>query len=95
MPLPVARATPPARPQGYNVFISNIPADLTAVDLAEALTDVSEHRIEAVDLFRDAQGFATGEALVVFASYSDACNTVARYHGGDLNGRKLNVVLRP
>lgn len=95
VPLQPSRPTPPARPTGYNVFISNIPPDLTAVDLAEALTDVSEQRIEAVDLFRDAQGFATGEALVVFASYADACNSVARYHGGDLNGRKLNVVLRP
>merc|ERR1711920_296992 len=90
-PAPAARATPPPRPQGYNVFISNIPADLTAMDIAEALSDVSEQRIEAVDLFRDARGCATGEALVVFASYADACNTVARYHGGDLNGKTLNV----
>lgn len=82
------------RPIGFTVYVNNIPPDLAAVDLAEAFADVSQQRVEAVDMLRDVQGSPTGEALVVFASLADAQNTVTRYHGGDLNGRRLQVVLK-
>jgi len=65
---------------------------LTARDVAEAFGEVSQTRVESVDLLRDAHGRATGESLVVFGSLNDAQNVVRRYHGGDLNGRRLLAV---
>lgn len=66
-----------------------MPPELTAKDLAEAFGEVSTNRVESVDLTRDNHGRATGECVVVFSSGQDAHNAVRRYHGGDLNGRKL------
>lgn len=79
-------------PQGYQVRLSNVPSELTARDLAEAFGEVSQSRVESVDLLRNREGKATGEALVVFNSMQDAHNAVRRYHGGDLNGRRLLAV---
>lgn len=72
--------------------VTNVPPELTAQDIAEAFQEVSARRIEAVDVFRDALGQPTGEALVVFNTFADAENAVRRYHGGGLNGKKLIVV---
>mmetsp|Transcript_103643 Transcript_103643/g.263225 ORF Transcript_103643/g.263225 Transcript_103643/m.263225 type:complete len:343 (+) Transcript_103643:70-1098(+) len=86
---------PPAQqaaPCGYQVRLSNVSPELTARDLAEAFGEVSSSRVESVDLLRDAQGRATGESLVVFGSMPDAQNCVRRYHGGDLNGRRLQAI---
>lgn len=79
-------------PHGYQVRLSNIPPELTARDLAEAFAEVSGSRIESVDLLRDGSGRATGEAVIIFAAMPDAQNAVRRYHGGDLNGRRLEAV---
>lgn len=79
-------------PWGYQVRLSNVPPELTARDLAEAFGEVSQSRVESVDLLRDAQGRATGESVVIFGSMADAQNAVRRYHGGDLNGRRLLAV---
>lgn len=80
-------------PQGIKVRLSNVPPELTAKDLAEAFAEVSQHRVESVDLLRDAAGRATGEGVVIFSTMADAQNAVRRYHGGDLNGRRLLVTL--
>lgn len=77
---------------GFQVRLSNVPSELTARDLAEAFGEVSRGRVESVDLMRNREGKATGEALVIFASMQDAHNAVRRYHGGDLNGRRLLAV---
>ncbi|CAJ1372877.1 unnamed protein product, partial [Effrenium voratum] len=77
---------------GFQVRLSNIPQELTARDLAEAFTEVSGSRVESVDLLRDGGGRATGEAVIIFAALRDAQNAVRRYHGGDLNGRRLEAV---
>ena len=45
-----------------------------------------------VDLLRDGAGRATGEAVLIFAALRDAHTAVQRYHGGDLNGRRLEAV---
>ena len=45
-----------------------------------------------VDLLRDGGGRATGEAVIIFAALRDAHTAVQRYHGGDLNGRRLEAV---
>jgi len=79
-------------PHGYQVRLSNVPQELTAKDLAEAFGEVSASRVESVDLLRDPQGRATGESVVVFGSLADAQNAVRRYHGGDLNGRRLMAI---
>lgn len=72
--------------------LSNIPQELTAKDLAEAFTEVSSSRVESVDLLRDGAGRATGDAVIIFAAMPDAQNAVRRYHGGDLNGRRLEAI---
>jgi len=77
---------------GYQVRLSNIPPELTARDLAEAFSEVSSGRVESVDLLRDRDGRATGESLVIFSSMPDAHNAVRRYHGGDLNGKRLMAI---
>lgn len=77
---------------GYQVRLSNVPPELTARDLAEAFGEVSQSRVESVDLLRNREGKATGEALVIFNAMADAHNAVRRYHGGDLNGRRLLAV---
>jgi len=77
---------------GYQVRLSNVPSELTARDLAEAFGEVSRSRVESVDLLRNREGKATGEAVVIFNSMQDAHNAVRRYHGGDLNGRRLLAV---
>jgi len=77
---------------GYQVRLSNVPPELTARDLAEAFGEVSTNRVESVDLLRNREGKATGEGVVVFNSMTDAHNAVRRYHGGDLNGRRLLAV---
>jgi len=69
-----------------------VPPELTARDLAEAFGEVSSNRVESVDVLRDTTGRATGEAVVVFSNMADSMNAVRRYHGGDLNGRKLQVI---
>lgn len=69
-----------------------MPPDLTARDLAEAFGEVSQNRVESVDLERDSAGKATGEGVILFSSRADAQNAVRRYHGGALNGRHLQVV---
>lgn len=74
--------------------LSNVPTELTARDLAEAFTEVSLSRVESVDLLRDGRDRATGDAVVVFSSVTDAHNAVKRYHGGDLNGKKLHAVYK-
>jgi len=33
----------------------------------------------------------TGEAIIVFSNVAEAQNAVNRYHGGDLNGRRVQV----
>ncbi|CAK9037680.1 unnamed protein product [Durusdinium trenchii] len=86
-----APAGPPP-PQGFQVRLSNIPQELTAKDLAEAFTEVSSSRVESVDLLRDGAGRATGDAVIIFAAMPDAQNAVRRYHGGDLNGRRLEAI---
>jgi len=66
-----------------------------AKDLAEAfLAVVSLGRVESVDVIHDTKGRATGEASVIFSSQTDAQNVVHRYHGGDLNGRRLSVTFQ-
>lgn len=87
-----AHAAPAATATGYKVRLSNVPPELTARDLAEAFGEVSQSRVESVDLLRDSRGVATGESLVVFGSSADAQNAVRRYHGGNLNGRRLTAV---
>mmetsp|Transcript_10461 Transcript_10461/g.18876 ORF Transcript_10461/g.18876 Transcript_10461/m.18876 type:complete len:383 (-) Transcript_10461:57-1205(-) len=77
--------------QGFQIRLSNIPPELTAKDLAEAFGEVSEKRVESVDLLRDTSGRATGECVIIFTSSIDAQNAVKRYHGGDLNGRRLSA----
>jgi len=77
---------------GHQIRLSNIPPELTAKDIAEAFAEVSEKRLESVDLLRDASGRATGEAVIIFTSHADAQTAVSRYHGGDLNGRRLSAV---
>lgn len=79
--------------RGFQIRLTNVPPDLTARDLAEAFASVSQSRVESVDIIRDAIGQATGESTVIFGTLADAQNAVARYHGGDLNGRILHVVL--
>jgi len=76
---------------GYQVRLSNVPPELTARDLAEAFGEVSQSRVESVDVLRDRAGRNTGIALVVFTSMGDAQNAVRRYNGGDLNGRRLEA----
>lgn len=71
--------------------MSNVPPDLTARDIAEAFGAVSQNQVETVDLLRDRNGRATGEALAVFNSLADAQNAVRRYNGGDLNGRRIRA----
>lgn len=89
---PRAQLAPVVAPCGYQVRLSNLPPELTARDVAEAFGEVSQTRVESVDLLRDAHGRATGESLVVFGSLNDAQNVIRRYHGGDLNGRRLLAV---
>lgn len=89
-PAGALQASAPA--YGYQVRLSNVPSELTARDLAEAFGEVSRGRVESVDLLRNRDGKATGEAVVVFNSMQDAHNAVRRYHGGDLNGRRLLAV---
>jgi len=88
---PAASSSSSAVLHGYQVRLSNIPPELTARDLAEAFVEVSQTRVESVDILRDHVGRNTGVALVVFNSISDAQNAVRRYHGGDLNGHRLDV----
>jgi len=98
--LPEGPCRPPAANQatrqsglpGYQVRLSNVPPELTARDLAEAFGRVSQSRVESVDLLRNSEGKATGESLVVFSNMQDAKNAVQRYHGGDLNGRRLLAI---
>lgn len=90
-PPPAAALSPPP-PSGYQVRLTNVPPELTARDLAEAFGEVSQSRVESVDLLRDGSGRATGEGTIVFNTMPDAHNAVRRYHGGDLNGRRLQVV---
>jgi len=98
--LPEGPPQPPAANQalqhsslrGYQVRLSNVPPELTARDLAEAFGRVSASRVESVDLLRNSEGKATGESLVVFSNMQDAKNAVQRYHGGDLNGRRLLAI---
>lgn len=78
--------------RGYQVRLSNVPPELTARDLAEAFGEVSQTRVETVDLLRDRSGVATGAAVVVFGSMADAKGAVLRYNGGDLNGRRLKAI---
>jgi len=73
------------------VRLTNVPPELTARDLAEAFGEVSTSRVESVDLMRDSANRATGEAVVIFSTWSDAQNAIRRYNGGDLNGRRLVV----
>lgn len=89
---PPGYSMPPAMTVGFQVRLRNCPPELTAKDLAEAFGEVSSNRVEAVDLLRDSHGRATGEAVVIFNTAADAQNAVRRYHGGDLNGRRLEVV---
>lgn len=90
---PVQAAPLPTVPtKGFQIRLSNIPEELTAHDLAEAFAEVSESRVESVDLIRDGAGRPTGVAVVIFAAMKDAHNAVRRYHGGDLNGRRLEAV---
>lgn len=79
-------------PHGFQVRLSNIPQELTARDLAEAFSEVSSSRVESVDLLRDGAGRATGDAVIIFAARPDAQNAVRRYHGGDLNGKRLEAI---
>jgi len=98
--LPEGPCRPPAVNQamqhsglrGYQVRLSNVPPELTARDLAEAFGRVSQSRVESVDLLRNSEGKATGESLVIFSNMQDAKNAVQRYHGGDLNGRRLLAI---
>ena len=87
---PVESGPPP--PHGFQVRLSNIPPELTARDLAEAFTEVSSSRVESVDLLRDGAAKATGDAVIIFAARPDAQNAVRRYHGGDLNGKRLEAI---
>jgi len=79
-PPAVNQATQHSGLRGYQVRLSNVPPELTARDLAE------------VDLLRNSEGKATGESLVIFSNMQDAKNAVQRYHGGDLNGRRLLAI---
>lgn len=77
---------------GFQVRLGNIPQELTARDLADAFGEIAETRVESVDLLRDGAGRPTGDAVVIFGGMNDAQNAVRRYHGGDLNGRRLKAV---
>lgn len=97
---PVAQLSPaPQHPapvtykQGFRIRLKNVPPELTANDIAEAFAAVSKQRIESVDVERNSHGQPSGEATVVFSTLADAQNAVSRYNGGDLNGRRLQVVL--
>lgn len=69
----------------------NVPPELTARDIAEAFGEVSQQRVESVDLLRDSRGKALEEAVILFNNPDDAQNAVRRYNGGDLNGRRLQA----
>jgi len=91
-PVVLQAASPTVPTAGFQVRLANIPQELTARDLAESFAEISESRVEAADLLRDGAGRATGEAVMIFAAMKDAQNAVRRYHGGDLNGRRLEAV---
>lgn len=77
---------------GYQVRLFNVHPELGAQDLAEAFASVSQNRVESVDVLRDVRGLPTGEAILIFNQAADAENAVNRYHGGDLNGQRLQVI---
>lgn len=86
---------PAAGRRGFQVRLTNVPPELAAPDLAEAFTHViTQGRVESVDVLRDTRGQATGDATIIFSNLADAQNAVARYNGGDLNGRRLQVALQ-
>jgi len=80
------------RPAGiFQIRLCNVPPELTARDIAEAFGEVSQQRVESVDLLRDSRGKALEEAVILFNNPDDAQNAVRRYNGGDLNGRRLQA----
>jgi len=90
---PVATLTQGNR--GFLVRLRNVPEELLAKDLAEAFLAVVTHgRVESVDVLHDSMGRSIGEARFIFSSQADAHNVVQRYHGGDLNGKRLEVTFQ-
>jgi len=69
-----------------------VPPDLKAADLADAFHGICKGNVESVDLLRDDKGKPTGAATIIFSTMDDAQVAVQRYHGGDLNGQRLQVV---
>lgn len=89
-----ARSSKSKKNRGFQVRLRNVPPELMAKDLAEAFLAVtSKGRVESVEVIRDTRGDATGEAVVIFSDQADAQNVMHRFHGGDLNGRRLSVVM--
>jgi len=78
--------------RGFQIRLNNVPPDLKAADLAEAFHEICQGNVESVDLLRDPKGKPTGEAVMIFETMADAQVAVQRYHGGDLNGKRLQVV---
>lgn len=66
------------------VKVQNVPYDLTWKDVKDALSEVG--KIERCDVDR-------GEATIVFGTQKDAARAVQNYNGGDMNGRKIRVML--
>lgn len=92
-PAPAPRA---GEKHGFQIRLNNVPPDLKAADLADAFHEICQGtaggNVESVDLLRDDKGKPTGEAVIVFSTMADAQVAVQRYHGGDLNGRRLQVI---
>lgn len=85
------RSTNPDAP--HQVRFKNVPSDLTAQDLHEALCTHVKDGLMSVDMLRDSHGRFTEEALVTMKCKKDAQSVAGRFHGGDLNGRIISVAL--
>jgi THO complex subunit 4 len=79
------------RTSGYRVSVANLYYEVTSEDLQELFSSVGP--LVRVQITFDQAGRSTGEATVEFESLDDAKLAVKEYHGAELDGQKMALVL--
>lgn len=75
--------------EGYNVIVTNVPHNLTAMEIQEAFSCLGS--VIRTDVMLTSHGEHTGRVCVMYASKSAAEEAVCRFDGGDLNGNTIRV----